>query len=157
MEILSERMFFPCSSFRLSSRFEPIACVKKSKFHGIPCWAIYGVIVKKLTFGAQHGILSLRRRCSPKCLCSDTRSNPPRKPRVIRAPSRARSRGATSRILWSGQSGRPLESPLQNRVKYQVPHLSPVVPEAVLIQIALQIFSAYRVVDSADSPLHQTP
>src|SRR6266478_9491111 len=46
---------------------------------------------------------------------------------------------------------------LQNPLEQQIPLIPPVVPEAVLIQVGLQILRAHVVIHAADSPLEGAP
>jgi hypothetical protein len=48
-------------------------------------------------------------------------------------------------------------SPLQDRPKLLIPHVPPIVPEAILVQVALKVGRVNVVVHAADSPLNQTP
>src|SRR5262245_43905554 len=93
-----------------------------------------------------------------KNLCASTLNPRPRESRARRAKMKISPlRGQNFCGLWGGRFRRPLRNPLQNRSEDQVPAIPPVIPECVLIQIGLQIFLRNLVVDSADSPLYQTP
>lgn len=80
---------------------------------------------------------------------------PPRMQRVRRAKSLLR--GATSTEWLSGQLRRPLENTFQNRSENQIAPIPPIVPERIFVQVGLQVLLAHGVIDSADSPLYQTP
>jgi hypothetical protein len=51
------------------------------------------------------------------------------------------------------QSRRPPRNLLQNHLEKQIPAVSSIEPEAILIQIGLQIFRADAAIEAADSPL----
>ena len=46
---------------------------------------------------------------------------------------------------------------LQDRSKHWLRIEAPVVPEGILVQVGLEILSADRMINTADTPFHQTP
>src|SRR5581483_9108550 len=75
-----------------------------------------------------------------------------------------RSKGSNAHIpaknfthFCSGRLRRPLRNLLQNRSKNQVPLISPVIPERIFIQIALQVFMRNLMVNATDAAFHQRP
>src|SRR5260370_4622722 len=67
------------------------------------------------------------------------------------------TRGTHSIGSSVARSRRPLRNALQNRPEKQIPSVPQVVAKGVFVEISLQEFRAYVVVNAADSPLYQTP
>ena len=61
------------------------------------------------------------------------------------------------RDCFDGRLRRQFSDLPQNRKRNQVLRIAPIVPERVLVEIALQVALAYRVVHTANSSLYQTP
>lgn len=97
----------------------------------------------------------LPKRSTPqkRILWRVTLSNPPRKPKV----TRDHLHGLILNGCCDGRLRRQFSHFRQNRKENQVPGLAAVVSERVLIEIALQVFLAHRVVDTAKTSFHQTP
>src|SRR5215510_1960236 len=110
------------------------------------------LISSKLTFKTNHCIISLRRFLQSK-LWRNTLSNPPRMTRV----TRAHLHGQIFSDLCNGPFARPFRNALQDCAENEIAAISAVIPEAILIQIGLQIAFAYGVVHAAKSVFYETP
>ena len=58
-------------------------------------------------------------------------------------------------LLERAAATRPVRKPAQKVVENQIPSISPVVPERILIQVALQILLSHIVVHAADAAFYQ--